>query len=118
MLWQELNGKALGNKSLKVADVTPRTYEKRRQGVTPPPQSQTAEGVEDGDEVDDDTSNPGSSILKGRSARDAVTPLAHMSYADQLDHKKNSLAQTLKKLVRILFHCIPIFSVLVNFTIS
>lgn len=76
----------------------------------PPPQStensevsKSSNGIEDGDSIDDDTSTPGSSILKGRSARDVVTPLAHMSYVDQLDHKKNSLAQTLKKLVRILF---------------
>ncbi|KAK6163311.1 hypothetical protein DH2020_000175 [Rehmannia glutinosa] len=53
------------------------------------------------DEADDDGSLvPNGSVLKGRSARDAVTPLAHMSYSDQLEHKKNSLAQILKKLTR------------------
>jgi tRNA (uracil-5-)-methyltransferase len=35
-----------------------------------------------------------------RTVRDAVTPLAHMTYKDQLEHKKNSVAQLLKKLVR------------------
>lgn len=47
------------------------------------------------DGTDNDSSTPGS----GRSARDAVTPLAHMSYADQLEQKKTSIMQTLKKLV-------------------
>ncbi|XP_034197901.1 zinc finger CCCH domain-containing protein 24-like [Prunus dulcis] len=36
----------------------------------------------------------------GRSARKVVTPLAHMPYGDQLEHKKNSLMQILKGLTR------------------
>lgn len=40
------------------------------------------------------------SASKTKSARDVVTPLAHMSYSDQLEHKKNSIMQMLKKLVR------------------
>jgi tRNA (uracil-5-)-methyltransferase len=39
-----------------------------------------------------------SSSKKG--ARDAVTPLANMTYIDQLEHKNQSMAQILKKLVR------------------
>jgi len=35
-----------------------------------------------------------------KSARDAVTPLAHMPYNDQLEHKKHSMAQILKRLTR------------------
>lgn len=37
---------------------------------------------------------------KLKSAREAVTPLADLSYADQLEQKKASIAQMLKKLVR------------------
>lgn len=36
---------------------------------------------------------------KMRSARDVVTPLAHLPYAHQLEQKKNSLVHMLKKLV-------------------
>lgn len=39
-------------------------------------------------------------ISKARSVRDVVTPLAYMPYNEQLEHKKNSLLQTLKRLVR------------------
>lgn len=108
---QELNGKSFGNKNLKIADAIPRTFEKRKQGEVPlPPSTQhtTSEnsdvpkssvGVDDADSVDDNI-NPESTVSKSRSARDVVTPLAHMSYVDQLEHKKNSLAQMLKKLTR------------------
>lgn len=41
----------------------------------------------------------GDSMPKARSLRDVVTPLAHMAYVDQLEHKKGSLTQILKKLV-------------------
>ncbi|KAF1001398.1 hypothetical protein AG4045_006409 [Apium graveolens] len=56
-------------------------------------------GVDDADCVDDNIT-PESTVSKSRSARDSVTPLAHMSYVDQLEHKKSSLAQMLKKLTR------------------
>lgn len=42
------------------------------------------------------------SASRGRSARDVVTPLAHLSYPEQLDKKKNSLMQILKRLVSCL----------------
>ncbi|KAJ4812412.1 hypothetical protein LUZ62_024978 [Rhynchospora pubera] len=35
-----------------------------------------------------------------KSVREVVTPLAHLSYSDQLEHKKSSLSQLLKKLTR------------------
>ncbi|CAN1346496.1 Zinc finger CCCH domain-containing protein 24 [Linum perenne] len=66
----ELEGKSVSNKRIKVADVVPRSY-------------------------DNKTSNS-----KAKCARDVVTPLAHMSYENQLVHKKNSVAQMLKKLTR------------------
>ncbi|CAN1346493.1 Zinc finger CCCH domain-containing protein 24 [Linum perenne] len=53
----------------------------------------------DGD-VNDESSGVEASNSKAKCARDVVTPLAHMSYENQLVHKKNSVAQMLKKLTR------------------
>ncbi|KAG8387690.1 hypothetical protein BUALT_Bualt02G0047500 [Buddleja alternifolia] len=104
---KELDGKSVGNnRTLKVHDVVPRSFERNNKptqkmekpslGDDP---SNTTESMNN-DEADDDGSLVSSgSVVKGRSARDVVTPLAHMSYSDQLEHKKNSLAQKLKKLV-------------------
>ncbi|KAK3145384.1 hypothetical protein QOZ80_4AG0328510 [Eleusine coracana subsp. coracana] len=47
-----------------------------------------------------ETCAPEVPVSRKKSARDAVTPLAHMSYNDQLEHKKNSMAQILKRLTR------------------
>ena len=47
----------------------------------------------------DGTSGPEAPVASKRTVRDAVTPLAHMTYSDQLEHKKKSVAQLLKKLV-------------------
>lgn len=108
---QELNGKSVGNKNLKIADALPRTFEKRKEGEVPLPQStqhttsaksdvsKSSVGVDDADSTDDNIA-PESTVSKSRSARDSVTPLAHMSYVDQLEHKKSSLTQMLKKLTR------------------
>lgn len=62
------------------------------------PSNEVQDGAtnDDGSALDDSTS-------KAKSARDAVTPLAHMPYGDQLEHKKNSVMQMLKKLVRNAF---------------
>lgn len=115
-LLQELNGKSVGNKNLKIADALPRTFEKRKEGEVPLPQStqhttsaksdvsKSSVGVDDADSTDDNIA-PESTVSKSRSARDSVTPLAHMSYVDQLEHKKSSLTQMLKKLVMILLLC-------------
>ncbi|VFQ96186.1 unnamed protein product [Cuscuta campestris] len=72
---EELEGTCVGNKTLKVADVIPRSFEKQNT-------------------INSD------SVVKARSVRSVVTPLADMPYPDQLDHKKSSLVQTLKKLTR------------------
>lgn len=48
----------------------------------------------------DGTSGPEAAGASKRTVRDAVTPLAHMTYSDQLEHKEKSVAQLLKKLVR------------------
>ncbi|KAF5773477.1 putative tRNA (uracil(54)-C(5))-methyltransferase transcription factor C3H family [Helianthus annuus] len=91
---EKLQGKPIGNKNLKIVDATPRSFERKVK-----PSSEPDNKAEDGGLVNDD-STPGSLVAKGRSARDAVTPLAHMSYADQLEHKKKNIMQILKKLAR------------------
>lgn len=65
----------------------------------------SSNGIEDGDTNNDDKNclTVDGSVSRARSARDVVTPLAHMSYGDQLEHKKNSLMQILKRLVRNTF---------------
>ncbi|KAG2670373.1 hypothetical protein I3760_14G082900 [Carya illinoinensis] len=116
---EELKGKSIGNKNLKVADVIPRSFEKRIRSAAALPirDQQTREpkldgenvgvpissnGIEDGDTNNDDKNclTVDGSVSRARSARDVVTPLAHMSYGDQLEHKKNSLMQILKRLTR------------------
>nr|GMD29442.1 zinc finger CCCH domain-containing protein 24 [Ipomoea batatas] len=81
---EELDGKQVGNRTLKVSDVIPRSFEKQNKDENQVPYG----------EMNSD------SVLKGRSARSIVTPLADMSYAEQLENKKNSLMQTLKKLTQ------------------
>ncbi|XP_076907156.1 zinc finger CCCH domain-containing protein 24-like [Bidens hawaiensis] len=99
---EKLQGKPIGNKNLKIVDAVPRSFERN---VKPSMVSNNSDSLdsdnkaEDGGLVNDD-STPGSSALKGRSARDVVTPLAHMSYEDQLEQKKKNIMQILKKLAR------------------
>jgi tRNA (uracil-5-)-methyltransferase len=77
---------------LEVADVNPRSFEKKSNSNVP--SSGTL-----GDETNDDNLVIDGSESKKRSSREVVTPLAHFSYADQLEQKKYSLMQILKKLV-------------------
>ncbi|KAL0369671.1 UNVERIFIED_CONTAM: Zinc finger CCCH domain-containing protein 24 [Sesamum angustifolium] len=99
---KELDGKSVGNnRTLKVADVIPRPFEKNNKPIQKsenPSLDGDHTNMTDGD--GDGSLVPSGSVVKGRSVRDVVTPLAHMTYSDQLDHKKNSLAQTLKRLTR------------------
>ncbi|KAK6936036.1 Zinc finger, CCCH-type [Dillenia turbinata] len=104
---EELDGKSIGEKNIKFADVIPRTFEEKNKPAAPVPQGTvsalTNDNGEDGlDYTETANHEPevGGSVSKTRSAREVVTPLAHMSYADQLEHKKNSLIQLLKKLTR------------------
>lgn len=112
---EELRDKSIGNKTLKVADVIPRSFEKKIRSTAALPQtgepaldgenagvSISSNGVEDGDTNNDekDGSTVDGSVSRARSLRDVVTPLAHMPYGDQLEHKKNSLMQSLKRLTR------------------
>ncbi|XP_058199004.1 zinc finger CCCH domain-containing protein 24 [Rhododendron vialii] len=104
---EELDGTSVGNKILKVADVVPRSFEKNftQQNMNSTSIAENDEvlassnGCEDGDTIDNDV-KPDCSNSKSRSARDVVTPLAYMPYADQLEHKKSNLLQILKKLTR------------------
>ncbi|XP_057954973.1 zinc finger CCCH domain-containing protein 24 [Malania oleifera] len=112
---EELDGRSVGNKSLKFVDVIPRSFETKvklamtsqsTQQVAEPTLASDKSGVcitsnelQDGDTVDDGLT-PDGLVSKAKSARDVVTPLAHMPYVDQLEHKKNSLMQTLKRLTR------------------
>ncbi|KAG5515476.1 hypothetical protein RHGRI_036506 [Rhododendron griersonianum] len=104
---EELDGTSVGNKILKVADVVPRSFEKNftQQNMNSTSIGENDEvlassnGCEDGDTIDNDV-KPDCSNSKSRSARDVVTPLAYMPYADQLEHKKSNLLQILKKLTR------------------
>ncbi|XP_002530289.2 zinc finger CCCH domain-containing protein 24 isoform X1 [Ricinus communis] len=105
-----LEGKSVGNKKVKVADVIPRSYDKNIKSAMALPHnnSQKMESLLDGENADviedGDRSNGASkfdsSTSKAKSACEVVTPLAHMSYEDQLEHKKNSIMQMLKKLTR------------------
>lgn len=90
-----MNGISVGSKSVKIADVVPRSLNRKAKLAVPLPGS----AVDTEDENIEDGSTLDGSVPKGRTARDVVTPLAHMTYEDQLEHKKNSLAQMLKKLV-------------------
>ncbi|KAM5584089.1 zinc finger CCCH domain-containing protein 24 [Rosa sericea] len=90
-----LDGISIGNNNIKVADVLPRSFEKKTKSALGLPligenaeDSLVANGVEDGD------------ATKGRSARAVVTPLAHLPYTDQLEQKKSSVMQILKTLTR------------------
>lgn len=100
---QELDGKSIGNnRTLKVSDAIPRPFEKNNKVALPGNASSDSNATTNSDD-EDSSALPNDSVSKARSARDAVTPLAHMSYSDQLEHKKNSLAQTLKRLVNKLY---------------
>lgn len=90
---EKLQGKPFRNKNLKLVDANPRSYDLNKKPT------ESANKVEDGDAVNDG-STPGSSDVKARSARDAVTPLAHLSYPDQLEQKTKSVSQILKKLAQ------------------
>ncbi|KAK9104511.1 hypothetical protein Scep_021355 [Stephania cephalantha] len=53
-----------------------------------------------GDVALEDKLTSSSVVSKTRSARDSVSPLAHLPYSEQLEQKKKSLEQNLKKLTR------------------
>lgn len=96
ILLQDLERKVIGEKQLKVADVIPRSFEKKSNcdvGI-----QKENSGVDDAETNNDNLATDGS-VSKKRSLREVVTPLAHLAYADQLEQKKSSLMQILKRLV-------------------
>ncbi|OIT32306.1 PREDICTED: zinc finger CCCH domain-containing protein 24 [Nicotiana attenuata] len=108
---KELNGKLVGNKNLKVGDVIPRPFERKgnsaissspssQQGEKQTPTGDSLDSTKISDETEAEDPLFSDSVLKGRSVRDVVTPLANIPYAEQLEQKKSSLMQTLKKLTR------------------
>ncbi|WCJ41034.1 hypothetical protein M5689_021925 [Euphorbia peplus] len=100
---EELEGKSVGNgnKIIKVADVIPRSYDNKIKSAMALPQKigSALDDTEGGDANNENSVLDGSNS-KAKCARDVVTPLAHMLYEDQLEHKKNSIMQMLKKLTR------------------
>lgn len=110
-----LEGKSIGSRRLKVADVIPRSFEKKNSSnVTLCQESvqnaddasakeNTSNDVPLKGDVDGETNGANlaadDSMSKTRSLPDVVTPLANMAYLDQLEHKKSSLMQILKRLV-------------------
>lgn len=116
-------------------DVIPRSFEKNtKPTMAVPPNaektdktaisggaadlSESSNGTPDVDGNEDNSTLNGSGS-SGKSARDVVTPLAHMAYNDQLEHKKSSLMQILKRLVSIflLFAYFVIFLSFASFDI-
>ncbi|KAL6967269.1 hypothetical protein U1Q18_033073 [Sarracenia purpurea var. burkii] len=113
---EELDGSFVGTKILKVSDVVPRSFEKKTKSAVATPQSSeqnvkpasicdnnevsaSSNGCEDGDIIDDDLKSACSATV-ARTARDVVTPLAHMLYIDQIEKKKNNLTRILKRLTQ------------------
>ncbi|KAG9445578.1 hypothetical protein H6P81_011706 [Aristolochia fimbriata] len=102
---EELDGISMGNKKIKVANVLPRSFQKKASstnvandqvGILISERNSSAE-----DHVVDEENHVGNeSSMRTRSAREVVTPLADMPYSDQLEHKKSSLSQILKRLTR------------------
>ncbi|KAJ1269789.1 hypothetical protein BS78_06G004200 [Paspalum vaginatum] len=97
---QVLKENPSGGKEIKIADANRRAHQKvHAEG----PVSDNGTATENGSHPSTpagEASAPEAVALSKKSARDAVTPLAHMTYNDQLEHKKHSMAQILKKLTR------------------
>lgn len=64
--------------------------------------ARSSDAIGDVDGNNDNSTQDGSNS-RAKCARDVATPLAHMPYDDQLEHKKSSIMQMLKKLVRNTF---------------
>lgn len=96
---------------LKVSVASDQRSTQPTEGITneDPAISASSDVVENDDNANKDGNVADDSVSKTRSARDVVTPLAHMSYNDQLEHKKSSLIQILKRLVRFMHLVIFIY---------
>jgi tRNA (uracil-5-)-methyltransferase len=101
--WSEqiLDGMPVGNKRLKLADVLPRAWEQKAVGVTEAALAGDKEEEEDNDGEDNAMAEDGlKKVLEPyRNVTQVVTPLAQLSYEDQLAKKKEEIAHVLKRLV-------------------
>ena len=111
-----MDGMPVGNKRLKLADVLPRAWEQKAVGVTEAALAGDKE-EEDNDGEDNAMTENGSGdenekeVLEPyRNVTQVVTPLAHLSYEDQLAKKKEEIVQVLKRLVRLLSNVLKKFS--------
>ncbi|KAF8749570.1 hypothetical protein HU200_012585 [Digitaria exilis] len=95
---QVLKENPSGGKEIKIADANRRSHQKvHAEG----PASDNGTATENGSSAAAGEASALEVVASTkRSARDAVTPLAHMPYNDQLEHKKHSMAQILKRLTR------------------
>ncbi|VAH24920.1 unnamed protein product [Triticum turgidum subsp. durum] len=89
-----------GGKQIKIADANRRSHQKLHSEGPVSNNGAATENSSDAAAPADGTSGPEAAGASKRTVRDAVTPLAHMTYSDQLEHKKSSVAQLLKKLTR------------------
>ena len=87
-----------GGKEIKISDANRRSHQKVRAEGHVANGTATENGSNPATTAGE-TSAPEVVASSKKSARDAVTPLAHMPYNDQLEHKKHSMAQILKRLV-------------------
>lgn len=98
----------VGNKRLKLADVLPRAWEQKAVGVTEEAlagdQEEEGNDGEDNPMIEDGSGdeNEKKALEPYRNVTQVVTPLAHLSYEDQLAKKKEEIVQVLKRLVRSL----------------
>ncbi|XP_044329853.1 zinc finger CCCH domain-containing protein 24 [Triticum aestivum] len=89
-----------GGKQIKIADANRRSHQKLHAEGPVSNNGAATENSSDAAAPADGASGPEAAGASKRTVRDAVTPLAHMAYSDQLEHKKSSVAQLLKKLTR------------------
>uniref|UniRef100_A0A8I6WPZ7 C3H1-type domain-containing protein n=1 Tax=Hordeum vulgare subsp. vulgare TaxID=112509 RepID=A0A8I6WPZ7_HORVV len=89
-----------GGKQIKIADANRRSHQKLHSEGPVSNNGAATENSSDAAAPDEGTPGPEAGGGTKRTVRDAVTPLAHMTYSDQLEHKKSSVAQLLKKLTR------------------
>ncbi|KAJ6819310.1 zinc finger CCCH domain-containing protein 24 [Iris pallida] len=94
-----LNETSANGRQIKVADANRRSHEKKHTTVV----TESHQHNEDNSMEDVEAIGNGNCVGLGPKTRhvcDVVTPLAHMSYSDQLEYKKNSLSQMLKRLTK------------------
>ncbi|XP_008663006.1 zinc finger CCCH domain-containing protein 24 isoform X2 [Zea mays] len=89
-----------GGKEIKIVDANRRSHQKAHDGALVSNTGTTTENGSSPTTPAEETSVLESVSSSKKGARDAVTPLANMTYIDQLEHKNQSMAQILKKLTR------------------